>query len=76
MPQLSLYFDEPTLKLLEKAAKTNNLSVSKWVKNKVLRSLEEEWPENYFALFGAIDDPSLKRPSQPESFSAGTREVL
>lgn len=76
MPQLSLYFDEPTLKLLEKAAKTDNLSVSKWVKNKVLRSLEDEWPENYFALFGAIDDTSLKRPSQPESFSAGTQEAL
>ncbi|MCD6150254.1 MAG: toxin-antitoxin system, antitoxin component [Deltaproteobacteria bacterium] len=76
MPQLSLYFDEPTLKLLEKAAKTNNLSVSKWVKNKVLRSLEEEWPDNYFALFGTIHDQSLKRSPQPESFSAGTQEVL
>lgn len=58
MAQLSLYFDEPTLKLLEKAAKANNLSVSKWVKSKVLRSLKEEWPDNYFALFGAIDDLS------------------
>ena len=76
MPQLSLYFDESTLKLLEKAAKNNNLSVSKWVKSKVLRSLEEEWPNNYFALFGAIDAPTLKRPPQPESFSAGIQEVL
>lgn len=58
MAQLSLYFDEPTLKLLEKAAKANNLSVSKWVKSKVLRSLKEEWPDNYFALFGAIVDLS------------------
>jgi len=76
MAQLSLYFDEPTLKLLEKAAKANNLSVSKWVKSKVLRSLEEEWPDNYFALFGAIDDLSLKRPRQPECFSTGIKETL
>ncbi len=40
MPQISLYIDEETLKKIEKAAKKEHLSISKWVGNNIKRSFE------------------------------------
>ena len=72
MPQLSLYFDETTLRRVERAAKLGNVSVSKWVRGRLLRSLEDDWPDGYFDLFGVIQDPSFDRPAdlwEPSSMS-------
>ena len=76
MPQLSLYFDEPTLKLVDQAAKHSNTSISKWVKHAVLESLNNEWPEGYFGLCGSIDDDSLESPVEPEMVNSSAREEL
>ena len=59
MPQLSLYIDENTLRRIETAAKTEKLSLSKYVSMKLRKSLADEWPEHYDELFGAIDDDSF-----------------
>ncbi len=76
MPQLSLYFDDSTLKLVEKAAKLSNTSVSKWVRNRVLQSLENEWPEGYFNLFGAIEDNSFDVPVDLPETNTTPRESM
>lgn len=59
MPQVSLYIDEETLKRIEVAAKTERLSLSKYVSRKLRASLEDRWPEHFDELFGAIDDKSF-----------------
>lgn len=59
MPQVSLYFDEATLRRVERAAHTANLSVSRYVATKIRSSLDDEWPEGYADLFGAIEDPTF-----------------
>ena len=64
MPQLSLYFDESTLKKVERAAKLSQMSLSQWVRTKLLQSLESDWPENYFSLFGSIKDDSFQEPDE------------
>ncbi len=74
MPQLSLYIDEKTLKNVEKAAKTEHVSISKWVCGKLKKSFNEDWPENYFNLFGSISDDSFSRPKQCSKFSSEPRE--
>ncbi len=56
MPQLSLYLDEKTLKKVEKAARLENTSISKWVTGKLKEHLENDWPDNYSSLFGSIRD--------------------
>ena len=56
MPQVSLYIDEATLKRIEVAAKTERLSLSKYVSRKLRASLEDQWPEHFDELFGAITD--------------------
>ncbi len=76
MPQLSLYLDKTTLKMLEKAAKINNTSVSKWVRDHVVQALRDKWPDGYFQLFGAVDDISFGAPSAQETISLTPRVQL
>lgn len=69
MPQVSLYIDEITLRRIETAAKTEKLSLSKYVSTKLRRSLADEWPDHYDELFGAIEDDSfvVDAPSSPDA---------
>ena len=59
MPQVSLYIDQSTLKRVEVAAKTERLSLSKYVSLKLRASLEDQWPDHFDELFGAIGDKSF-----------------
>ncbi len=63
MPQLSLYFDESTLKKVEQAAKLSQMSLSQWVRTRLLQSLKDDWPEDYFTLYGAIEDGTFLEPN-------------
>ena len=76
MPQLSLYFDEVTLRRVERAAKLSKVSVSKWVRTRLLRSLDDEWPDGYFDLFGSIQDHTFDRPADIWEPSSMSRETL
>ncbi|MDF3821830.1 toxin-antitoxin system, antitoxin component [Leptospira sp. 96542] len=62
MPQLSLYLDQDTLKKIELAAKKEKVSISQWVKGKLQNSFEKKWPDNFFQLYGSIDDDSFNKP--------------
>lgn len=64
MSQLTVYIDEETRKKIEVASKRANLSVSKWVKLKLTHAIENEWPEDYFELFGSLSDDELSRPQE------------
>ena len=74
MSQLSLYFDEPTLKLVDHAAKLSNTSMSKWVRQAVMESLTNEWPESYFKLCGSINDKSFAVPEEPNAINSTPRD--
>ena len=45
MPQLSLYIDDETLKKIEREAKKEKISLSKWVRKTLNKSLKKNWPE-------------------------------
>lgn len=72
MPQLSLYIDRDTMNKIDKAAKLNHTSISKWVGNSIREFLSEEYPKDYFSLFGSIGDSSFKEP-KPVSFSVDSK---
>ncbi|EKR55187.1 hypothetical protein [Leptospira interrogans] len=59
-----LYLDKETLKKIEAAAKKEKISISQWVRVKIQSSLENIWPENYFQLFGSIQDQSFSEPKK------------
>ncbi len=54
----------------------NNTSVSKWIEDRVHRELKQEWPENYFSLFGILDEGDLVEPSEIPFIHEGKRESL
>ena len=76
MPQLSLYFDKPTLKLVDQAAKKSNTSLSRWVRQAVMESLNNEWPKGYFDLCGSVNDALFDVPEETEVINSTPREEL
>ena len=65
MGQITIYMDDETLKKIERAAHKEHDSVSKWVKKRIVKSLENKWPEGFFDLFGCLkNDDSFRRPLQ------------
>ncbi len=60
MSQLTIYLDAESLRKIEDAAASEKSSVSKWVKNRLVQSLENQWPANYFSLFGSLAENDLQ----------------
>ena len=54
MPQLSLYLDQKTMDLVEKMAKIDKTSISKWVGGKLKSSVKNNWPIQYFDNYGVL----------------------
>jgi hypothetical protein len=76
MTQINIQLDESTLKALESTAAKNNTSVSEWIKERIHLELKQEWPENYFSLFGVLDDDDLHEPPEIPFENEAKREVL
>jgi hypothetical protein len=76
MGQLSLYIDDETLKKVEEAAKSQHMSVSKWITSRIKNSFKTSWDDNFFSLFGSIKDDSFKRPNQIDYEHDAKRESL
>jgi len=62
MPQISLYIDEDTLEKIEHIAKNENISISKWVGNNIKSLIKNQYPNDFFSLFGAIGDETFQKP--------------
>lgn len=76
MPQLSLYIDKETLKKLEVIASNEKVSLSKWVGSLIRDALNNNYPPNYFDLFGSVKDDSLKEPDELYNSSDAKREEI
>ena len=64
MPQLHCYVtDELAEKLREKARKSH-LSISRYLALLVEQGVENQWPRDYFELFGEWKGEPLERPAQ------------
>lgn len=64
MPQINIQLDKGTLKALERTAAKSHTTISKWIKNHIKLELEKEWPEDYFSLFGVLDEEDLFEPPE------------
>ncbi|RKY55825.1 MAG: toxin-antitoxin system, antitoxin component [Candidatus Neomarinimicrobiota bacterium] len=64
MPQISLYIDEDTLEKIGQIAKAENISISKWVGNNIKSLIKNQYPKNFFSLFGAIKDETFQRSEE------------
>jgi hypothetical protein len=67
MPQISLELDSITFEKIEKVAQRDNTSISKWIGNNIKKTLENNYPEGFFELFGAINDETFIAPDEIDS---------
>jgi hypothetical protein len=56
MAHLTIYLNDDTERRVRKAAKAAKVSVSKWVADRVTKSVETSWPPEFLALAGSFPD--------------------
>jgi hypothetical protein len=64
MPQIALDIDQITFERIEKAAIRRKTSISNWVGDTIKIVLENDYPEGFFELFGAIKDDTFIEPEE------------
>lgn len=61
MAQLTIYLPDGVESKARKAAKAQGKSISKWIADEVMHSLDDVWPKAVLDAAGAFPDfPSLK----------------
>jgi len=61
MAQITIYLPDDLENKARKAAKAKGTSVSRWIAEQVVQSVEETWPKGVLEAAGALRDfPSLK----------------
>ena len=77
MGQVTIYLENEIENKLKTAAKTSNLSVSKWVANIIREKISTEWPQDVVKLVGSWkeDFPSLEEIRSKQGVDA-KREAL
>jgi hypothetical protein len=77
MPQITIYLDDETSKLVRRAARQAGESASKWVADAIRRRTRTEWPADVLAILGSwgpdFPDASALRKGYGED---ATREKL
>lgn len=56
MSQITLYLDDATQALVERAAQADGLSKSRWVAEVIRKHAAHEWPQDCLALAGRFSD--------------------
>jgi hypothetical protein len=56
MAHLTIYLSDAVERQVRKAAKAAKVSVSRWVADRVAKSVETSWPAEFIALAGAFPD--------------------
>lgn len=64
MAQLHCYVPDNIAHKLQQKAKQANLSTSKYLALLIRQEIMEDWPDNYFDLFGSWEGDPLERPEQ------------
>jgi hypothetical protein len=77
MGQVTIYLDNDLENKMKAAARTSDLSVSKWIANIIKEKTSTEWPQDVIQLAGSWKDtfPSLEEIRSSGAVDAD-REVL
>lgn len=63
MSQITLYLDDATQALVERAAQANGMSKSRWVADIIRKYAAHEWPHDCLSLAGRFADFPLREDS-------------
>lgn len=64
MAQLSLYLDDASMEDLRRSAQSRGVTLSKYVRDVLVDDAHGGWPNGFFDLYGALDDPSFVEPPE------------
>lgn len=64
MAQLHCYVPDTIAEHFRRKAEQSHLSTSKYLAQLVKKEVGQEWPEDYFTLFGSWEGSPLQRPEQ------------
>ncbi len=64
MAEITIQLDDGLMSELERQAAGKHLPVPMWIKKLILRGLKQEWPEDYFSLFGSLADTDFSEPAE------------
>jgi hypothetical protein len=76
MPQISLDIDQIILEKIKKIANRKKTSVSDWVEDTIKKTLGNDYPNDFFELFGAINDDTFVEPTEIDQKYDIKREQL
>jgi len=65
MAQITLYLDDATQALVDRAAQANGMSKSRWVAEIIHKYLAQEWPKECLDLAGQFGDSPLVDTANP-----------
>lgn len=72
MSQITLYLDDATQALVDRAAQANGVSKSRWVADIIRKHAAHEWPKECVALAGKFADFPLSEGSGTNGIPADT----
>lgn len=68
MSQITLYLDEETREMVERSAKAQGMSKSRWVVGIIRKHAEDAWPQGCPDLAGSFPDFPLRGwPAEPST---------
>jgi hypothetical protein len=76
MPQISLNIDQIIFEKIKKIAEQKRTSVSDWVEDNIKKTLGNDYPNDFFELFGAINDDTFIEPIEIDQRYDIQREQL
>jgi hypothetical protein len=76
MPQVSLYIDKETMDKIGQLARKGGVSISRWVGDNLKRLIRDEYPEEFWGVFGAVQDEYFTRPEELSPVSDSPRVSL
>ena len=77
MGQVTIYLDNEIENQMKIAAKTNHISVSKWVAKTIKDKVSTEWPQNIVNLAGSWknDFPTLEEIRSTQTVDSNREEL-
>lgn len=77
MPQISLYVDNDTMQRVTRAARGEKKSISRWVRERVVREAGGAWPAEYAErVIGSLRGVDLDPPRSLSRRHNAPRELL
>ncbi len=75
MSQITLYLDDDTQALIDRAAQANGVSKSRWVAELIRKHARSEWPKTFLDAAGSVSEFPLLEGDGSKSMPHDTLRI-